>query len=186
MAARVEHEKFSSEHYRYEKLLGEGAAGRAILVSCRKENTQWVIKEIDLAELSPKERQDCLKEAKILEALSHPNIIKFREIYQTKQQKLHIVMEYADGGTLAALVKETARTKSLLSEERILACFGQLALAVRHLHERKIVHRDIKPENVFITSNGQIKLGDFGVATVLERTQSKLNKLIGTPYYLAP
>lgn len=80
-----------------------------------------------------------------MEALSHPNIIQFREIYQTKQQKLHIVMEYADGGTLADLISETARTRSMIDEERILSCFGQLALAVCHLHERKIVHRDIKP-----------------------------------------
>jgi NIMA (never in mitosis gene a)-related kinase len=98
--------KFCSERYRYEKLLGEGASGRAMLVSCRQDNTQWVVKEIDVKGMLLDEVQNCLKEAKLLEALNHPNIIKFREIYQTKEQKLHIVMEYADSGTLASFIKE--------------------------------------------------------------------------------
>jgi len=61
MSDKGELTKFSSEHYRYEKLLGEGACGRAILVSCRRENTQWVVKEIDLADMSPEEKHNCMK-----------------------------------------------------------------------------------------------------------------------------
>lgn len=61
---------------------------------------------MDLSKLPESEKRDTLKEAKILEALRHPNIIRFREVYKTKRGKLCIVMDYADGGDLAKRVKE--------------------------------------------------------------------------------
>ncbi len=59
-----------------------------------------MIKQVDIAGMSEKEKADTLKEAKILEAFNHPNIIRFREVYKTKKGKLCIVMDYADGGDL--------------------------------------------------------------------------------------
>ncbi len=64
--------------------------------------------------------------------------------------------------------------------------FSQLCLAVKYIHNRKIVHRDLKSENIFLTSDGMIKVGDFGVAAALHKTSDKLSAVIGTPYYLAP
>jgi len=55
---------------------------------------------MDLKDMSAEERNDTLREAKILEKLKHPNIVKFKEVYKTKKGKLCIVMEYADGKTL--------------------------------------------------------------------------------------
>jgi len=71
------------------------------LVECIDDNSKWVIKQIDLNTMSEDEKKTTLKEAKILEALKHPNIVKFKEVYKTKKGKLCIVMEYADGGDLA-------------------------------------------------------------------------------------
>ena len=59
-------------------------------------------------------------------------------------------------------------------------------MAVKHVHDRKIFHRDLKASNVFITNNGIVKLGDFGIAKVLNSTNSKANSLVGTPYYISP
>jgi NIMA (never in mitosis gene a)-related kinase len=64
-----------------------------------------VIKQVDIARMSEAEKQDTLKEAKILEVLNHPNIIRFKEVYKTKKGKLCIVMDYADGGDLQKMIQ---------------------------------------------------------------------------------
>ncbi len=85
------------EHYKRLKLLGEGAFGKAYLVESVSDKTLCVIKQVDLSKMTEQEKKDTLMEAKILEALSHPNIVKFKEVYKTKKGKLCIVMDYADG-----------------------------------------------------------------------------------------
>jgi len=85
------------EHYKRLKLLGEGAFGKAYLVECVSDKSLCVIKQVDLSKMTEQEKKDTLMEAKILEALSHPNIVKFKEVYKTKKGKLCIVMDYADG-----------------------------------------------------------------------------------------
>jgi NIMA (never in mitosis gene a)-related kinase len=61
---------------------------------------------MDISTMTDQERKDALKEAKILEALDHPNIIKFYEVYKTRRGKLCIVMDYADGGDLSGKIKD--------------------------------------------------------------------------------
>lgn len=78
------------------KLLGEGSFGRAYLVKVNATNEQAVVKEIDLGKIPESEKKEAIKEAKILESMSHPCIIRFREVYTTKKY-LCIVMDYADG-----------------------------------------------------------------------------------------
>ena len=68
----------------------------------------------------------------------------------------------------------------------MLNWFTQISLALKHVHDRKILHRDLKSQNIFITKNGMIKLGDFGIARVLSDTRSKAKTVVGTPYYLSP
>jgi NIMA (never in mitosis gene a)-related kinase 1/4/5 len=65
-----------------------------------------VIKQIDIQQMSEEERKETLREAKILEVLSHPNIVRFREVYKTKKGKLCIVMDFADGGDLQSRIKD--------------------------------------------------------------------------------
>jgi NIMA (never in mitosis gene a)-related kinase len=57
---------------------------------------------------------------------------------------------------------------------------------MKHVHDRKIIHRDIKSQNVFLTKSGMAKLGDFGVARVMNNTRDLAATVIGTPYYLSP
>lgn len=84
--------------------MGEGAFGKAFLVECESSKEMAVIKQVDIGKMSENERNDTLKEAKILEALNHPNVIRFREVYKTKKGKLCIVMDYADGGDLQKMI----------------------------------------------------------------------------------
>ena len=139
--------------------------------------------------MSEEERRETLNEAKILEVLSHPNIVRFREVYKTKKGKLCIVMDYADGGDLQSKVKERFNQKdrngrmNYMTEDDLLNWFTQICLAMKHCHDKKILHRDLKSQNIFITKKGMVKLGDFGIARVLSNTRSKAKTVVGTPYY---
>jgi NIMA (never in mitosis gene a)-related kinase len=57
---------------------------------------------------------------------------------------------------------------------------------LKHIHDRKILHRDLKGQNIFLTKQGIIKIGDFGIAKVLNNTLANAKTVVGTPYYLSP
>jgi NIMA (never in mitosis gene a)-related kinase len=61
-----------------------------------------------------------------------------------------------------------------------------MVIAVKFIHDRKILHRDIKSSNIFLTSNGTVKIGDFGISKKLENTNDHAITHIGTPYYMSP
>lgn len=138
-----------------------------------------------LENLSDEERKEAYLEAKILERLSHPNIIKFIEVFKSSKpySSVNIVMDYADGGDLQNKIKTQ---KKPFSENIILDWFTQICLAIKHIHDKKILHRDLKSGNIFLTKDGKIKLGDFGIAKCLNSTFDKAKTLVGTPYYLSP
>jgi len=94
-------------------------------------------------------------------------------------------MEYADGGCLCDEIKNS-EPPNYWSQEKVLDYFVQICLAIKHAHDRKILHRDIKSENIFMTKEGIIKVGDFGVSFCLNSTSSQAGTRIGTPYYLSP
>jgi NIMA (never in mitosis gene a)-related kinase len=174
------------EIYHKKSILGKGSFGKAILVQCESDSSFAVIKQIDLSDMSKEEETEALLEAKIMEPLCHQNIICFREVYKTKSKKLCIVMEYADGGDLQTKIKKVKEEKSFLSEDEVLNFFTQICLAIKHLHDRKILHRDLKSQNIFLTNCGIVKLGDFGIAKVLSHTKEHVQTIVGTPYYLSP
>ena len=167
-------------------MLGKGSYGKAFLVECGSTKDFAVIKKIDIKKMSEEDKRATLKEAKILEVLNHPNIIRFKEVYKTKAGQLCIVMDYADGGDLDGKIKEQKKLKKKLTEVEILLIFTQVCLAMKHVHDRKIIHRDIKTQNIFLTKAGIVKVGDFGVARVMSNTKELAATVIGTPYYLSP
>lgn len=180
------------ETYKKVSTLGTGSFGTAYLVECQSNKDFAVIKQIDIQSMSDEERKETLREAKILEVLNHPNIIRFREVYKTKKGKLCIVMDYADNGDLQTKIKDKHKTKSrtgqldYIPEDQVLNWFTQILLALKHCHDRKILHRDLKSQNIFLTKKNIVKLGDFGIARVLSNTRSKAKTVVGTPYYLSP
>ena len=134
--------------------------------------------------MTPQEKREAYHEAKVMSAFDHPNIIKFKEVYTTTNGKLNIVMNYADGGDLSSKLK--SQRGRIFSENEILDIFVQICLAIKHVHDRKVLHRDIKGQNIFLMKNGMIKLGDFGISKVLTSTIDKARTMVGTPYYLSP
>lgn len=76
--------------------------------------------------------------------------------------------------------------KKRFDESQVVNWFSMLVIALKHIHERKIIHWDLKPANIFLTDSNIIKLGDFGIAWTLEQTLEQAKTMVGTPYYIAP
>lgn len=74
----------------------------------------------------------------------------------------------------------------MFSESQVLEWFTQICLGLKHIHDRKILHRDLKGQNIFLTKQGIVKIGDFGIAKVLQNTIQNAKTVVGTPYYLSP
>ncbi|XP_076446398.1 uncharacterized protein LOC143283892 [Babylonia areolata] len=170
---------------RYQRIrqIGEGAFGKAILVRNKKSNQQCVIKEINIMKMAPREREESKKEVAVLAQLKHPNIVTYMESFEEKGA-LYIVMNFCSGGDLFTKIND--QQGRLFPEDQIMDWFVQICLALKHIHDRKILHRDIKSQNIFLTSSGSVQLGDFGIAKVLNNTAELARTCIGTPYYLSP
>ncbi|XP_043369294.1 serine/threonine-protein kinase Nek1 isoform X10 [Dermochelys coriacea] len=163
--------------------IGEGSFGKAILVKAKENSRQYVIKEINISKMSNKEREESRREVAVLANMKHPNIVLYRESFE-ENGSLYIVMDYCEGGDLFRRIN--AQKGILFSEDQIMDWFVQICLALKHVHDRKILHRDIKSQNIFLTKDGTIQLGDFGIARVLNSTVELARTCIGTPYYLSP
>lgn len=136
-----------------------------------------------MANMQKQDLRTALNEVAILRTLNHPNIIQYVDHFQYNNS-LYIVMQYANGGDLHAKLK--ARKGQLLSQQEVLHYFSQICLAIACMHERRILHRDLKTHNVFLTKDGVVKLGDFGISTVLRNTFELKKTVCGTPYYFSP
>ncbi|NXU09687.1 NEK3 kinase, partial [Pardalotus punctatus] len=170
------------EGYNVLKVLGEGSFGRALLVLHRIRDQKYVMKEIRLP-MSSSGVENSRKEAVLLAKMKHPNIVAFKESFEADGH-LYIVMEYCDDGDLMQKIKHQGG--NLFPEDMILQWFVQMCLAVKHIHDKRVLHRDIKSKNVFLTQNGKIKLGDFGSARLLAHPMSYACTYVGTPYYVPP
>ncbi|XP_073911094.1 serine/threonine-protein kinase Nek1 isoform X4 [Castor canadensis] len=163
--------------------IGEGSFGKAVLVESTEDGKQYVIKEINISRMSSKEREESRREVAVLANMKHPNIVQYRESFE-ENGSLYIVMDYCEGGDLFKRIN--AQKGILFQEDQILDWFVQICLALKHVHDRKILHRDIKSQNIFLTKDGTVQLGDFGIARVLNSTVELARTCIGTPYYLSP
>jgi len=135
--------------------------------------------------LNEKEKKNALNEVRLIASIRHPNIIEYKESFiEDKSQTLCLVMEYADGGDLAHKISKMAKEGSNFSPDEATKIISQMVLGLKALHDNKICHRDLKCANIFLTKQGQVKLGDFNVSKVLQR--GMLHTQTGTPYYASP
>uniref|UniRef100_A0A673CTQ6 non-specific serine/threonine protein kinase n=1 Tax=Sphaeramia orbicularis TaxID=375764 RepID=A0A673CTQ6_9TELE len=134
--------------------------------------------------MSAKEKEASKKEVTLLSKMKHQNIVGFIGSFQ-ERNSLYIVMEYCDGGDL--LKKINMQRGVPFTEEQVMDWFVQICLGLKHIHDKKVLHRDIKSQNIFLTSGGmKAKLGDFGIARMLNNTMELARTCVGTPYYLSP
>jgi len=132
---------------------------------------------------SEKNRRRFEREARAIEHLHHPNILRIFDFSGHTVERCYIVTEFVEGLTLRQVLEE----QGLLPSE-VAAIVGlQLAEALAYAHKSGVVHRDIKPENIMIRQDGVVKLMDFGIARFLDETNITMTgALVGSPAYMSP
>ena len=121
-----------------------------------------------------------LREAQIIGRLAHPYIVGLYDVGTNADGVPYFVMEYVDGKTLERVLDDGP-----LPLEKAALWATDLAAAIARAHRAKVIHGDIKPANILITKEGQVKLGDFGIARFATQV-SNSGVLMGTPAYLSP
>ncbi|HEX3229412.1 MAG TPA: serine/threonine-protein kinase, partial [Pyrinomonadaceae bacterium] len=153
-------------HYQIVALLGKGGMGEVYLASDTKLDRRVALKLLPAEFTNHKERlRRFIQEAKTASSLNHPNIITIHEIGEADGAPF-IATEFIDGQTL----KRRRHTKMELPE--ILDVAIQVAGALQAAHAAGIIHRDIKPENIMMRPDGYVKVLDFGLAKLTEKTSA--------------
>lgn len=158
----------------------------------------YVAKIADLRQTLAQYRQYALTEFICLAHSNHFAIIKYYEhfILENNNEQMVLITELANHGDLHhnlvcnGLDSQGNPVQPLrLTEREAGIYFVQILCALHHIHKRRMIHRDVKSANLFVTSNGIIKLGDFGFSQKYESTvssESVAGTFLGTPYYLSP
>lgn len=126
-------------------------------------------------------RERFLREARAAGALQHPNIVTVYDLGEADHQ-LFIAMELLEGHDLSTLIA----TREPLALERKLTIVVEMLEGLQYAHERGVIHRDIKPSNVRITTDGRVKIMDFGIARLQSAEQTNSGAIVGTPTHMAP
>jgi tRNA A-37 threonylcarbamoyl transferase component Bud32 len=126
------------------------------------------------------------REATAVARLRHPNIVQVYD-FDVEGSTYYMVMEFVEGPTLKAELKERSMKGQIFSLPEISRIFSALASAIDYAHSRGMVHRDLKPANVMFTAEGQVVLTDFGIARIMGATRYTMTGAIsGTPAYMSP
>ena len=173
------------DRYDVQRELGRGGMGRVLVARDRKLDRDVAIKVITARADDPTRAARLIREARAAGALAHPNIVAVHDVGSAKTGP-YIVQELLRGETL----RERLRRGPLLLDEA-LDLAAQLARGLSAAHAAGVVHRDVKPENVFVTSEGWVKILDFGIATLRREPQgpdtfTDPGSKAGTPAYMAP
>ena len=169
-----------ANRYRLDKLLGAGASGRVFLASDEVAGKSVAIKMFFASGARGGAAYErFVREARLASALRHPSLV---EVYDVSVERGFLVMEYLPGGSLAQRIAAGERLAAAQVRRMALDVLAGLEAA----HHRGVVHRDLKPANVFFDARGTAKLGDFGVAHLLDLGQTQTGGLIGTLAYMSP
>ncbi|KAK1789349.1 hypothetical protein P4O66_014878 [Electrophorus voltai] len=168
--------------------IGKGTYGKVYKVTSKKDGSQAAVKVLDPIHDVDEEIE---AEYNILRSLSnHPNVVKFLGMFYKADEhvgdQLWLVLELCNGGSVTDLIKALLMSGKRLEEPIISYILCGALLGLQHLHNNRIIHRDVKGNNILLTTEGGVKLVDFGVSAQLTSARLRRNTSVGTPFWMAP
>ncbi|XP_045874168.1 myosin-IIIb [Meles meles] len=168
--------------------IGKGTYGKVYKVTNKRDGSLAAVKILDpISDMD----EEIEAEYNILQFLpNHPNVVKFYGMFYKADHcvggQLWLVLELCTGGSVTELVKGLLRRRQRLDEAMISYILYGALLGLQHLHNNRIIHRDVKGNNILLTTEGGVKLVDFGVSAQLTSTRLRRNTSVGTPFWMAP
>jgi len=169
-------------NYRVIRPIGRGGFADVYLGEHVYLRTQVAIKVLQTKVAGEDDLESFLKEARTIAHLVHPHIIRVMD-FGVDDQTPFLVMDYAPNGTL----RQRHPKGSRIPLPTIVPYVRQIAAALQHAHDEKLIHRDVKPENMLLGKNGDVLLSDFGIALVAQSSRYQSTQdVIGTVAYMSP
>ncbi|KAG5358039.1 Serine/threonine-protein kinase svkA [Yarrowia sp. B02] len=163
-----------------EVVLGKGSFGKVYKGRIRKTNQVCAVKQVNLDEED--DIDEIALEVNFLSSLRCPYITEYYgSVVDNRDYTLWILMEYCGGGSCADLIKSQP-----FREDHIAVVMRDTLRGLEYLHRQRKVHRDIKAANILLTTEGEVKLADFGVSGQMALSIKKMKSFVGTPYWMAP
>lgn len=186
MAERDSLSEVFLDRYQITRRIGSGAMGTVYLGWDPKLRREVALKTIKLdSELPAAEREELtaalLQEGITSAGLTHPNIVTVYDVLGNDEFAF-IAMEFVDGEGLDERLKREVR----MSPRSVANVADAILKGLRAAHQRGVIHRDIKPANIMVSKDGSVKVSDFGIAGLLNRSGEGERVIKGTPGYLAP
>ncbi|KAL5013144.1 hypothetical protein ScPMuIL_007414 [Solemya velum] len=176
---------FSMCDFTVHEKIGSGVFGEVFKVKLADTQEEYALKKINLQKFNAEKEQIYpRREEKIHKSLLHERIVAFKCSF-IDQNYLCLVLELCRGGNLSQYIQ---RNDPCVKIKSFFKFTKQICDGLEYIHSKDILHRDLKPQNIFLTERKTIKIGDLGVARLLEdpKCRSILTVGIGTPYYMSP
>jgi tRNA A-37 threonylcarbamoyl transferase component Bud32 len=175
------------DSYAMGELIGQGGFSKVYKAEHRYIEKQACIKIIRSDHQSENLDSLLVREAQVLTKLDHTNIVRVIDL-AIKDDQIYLIMDYIDGGDLAAHLKSASGSLTVEEVDRIIS---QIASGLHYMHQKQVIHRDLKPQNILCGKNGRVVIADFGLAKVLDNALSQTTRSLGfsragTKQYMAP
>ncbi|HEY0157708.1 MAG TPA: serine/threonine-protein kinase [Thermoanaerobaculia bacterium] len=174
--------------YEVESFLGKGSIGKVYLARHRRIGRRVALKTVHLEQKFEDDDDQTefykrlQREAELCGSMQHPNVVTLYDVGYDGDVVSYLATEYVDG---ESLLQRLRRTRPLPLDEA-LSLAADVLRGLAYAHSKGIIHRDVKPANILLTTGGQAKIADFGVARPLHSSLTATRSLVGTPNYMSP